>query len=194
MWLSDKEVKKIKEKYPEGTRIRLQHMNDKYAVPEGSLGTVDFVDDQGQLHMYWDNGKSLALIPNYDEFDIVSKPSQDIEDLRVIIVEPNTFPRVSIIENSLESMQSVVGGYIESIFLDEKTCLIDNSEGKLLGLEPNRRLFSDIIVGTFIIVGADDQGEFVSLTDHQVNIYMDKFQEIESFTIEEAFNSINLKF
>ena len=33
-----------------------------------SRGTVTHVDDMGQLQMHWDNGQSLALIPEEDVF------------------------------------------------------------------------------------------------------------------------------
>lgn len=43
-------------------------MEDEMAVPPGSMGTVDFIDDAGQIHMNWDCGRSLALIPGVDSF------------------------------------------------------------------------------------------------------------------------------
>ncbi len=51
-----------------GKRILLVHMDDPYGVPEKAIGTVDFVDDAGQIHVTWDSGSSLALIPAVDEF------------------------------------------------------------------------------------------------------------------------------
>ena len=54
-----------------GTRIELIEMNDPHGVPTGSLGTVDFIDDAGQVHMNWDCGSTLALIPNVDDFRII---------------------------------------------------------------------------------------------------------------------------
>ena len=69
--MSDLEKKAMlyKELYPTGTRIELIKMNDPYApVPEGTRGTVDFVDDIGQIHMRWDNGRTLALVPSEDIF------------------------------------------------------------------------------------------------------------------------------
>jgi hypothetical protein len=62
-------AKVYKERYPKGTRLELISMEDPYApIESGTQGTVEFVDDMGQIHMRWDNGRTLALIPNEDEF------------------------------------------------------------------------------------------------------------------------------
>ena len=62
----------IKEQYPPGTRIRLNSMDDPYApILPGTEGEVDFVDDAGQLHMKWDNGRTLALVPGEDSFSVL---------------------------------------------------------------------------------------------------------------------------
>lgn len=66
-----KEVEMIKEKFPIGTRIRLIYMQDNYAVPSGMFGTVDYVDDEGQIGMSWDNGRTLSLIYGVDKFEKV---------------------------------------------------------------------------------------------------------------------------
>jgi hypothetical protein len=65
------EVEKIKKLFPVGTRVRLIQMDDSQAVPSGILGTVDYIDDDGQIHMNWDNGRTLALIYGVDQFEIV---------------------------------------------------------------------------------------------------------------------------
>jgi len=48
---SREQVERIKARYPAGTRIRLDSMEDHYApIPSGTEGVVDFVDDIGTLH------------------------------------------------------------------------------------------------------------------------------------------------
>lgn len=70
--MTDNNVENIKERYKTGTRIILHHMNDPYSpVPDGSKGTVSYVDDIGQIHMNWDNGRTLALVPGEDSFSIL---------------------------------------------------------------------------------------------------------------------------
>ena len=67
-----KMVEFIKEQYPPGTRIRLNSMDDPYApIVPGTEGEVDFVDDIGQIHMKWDNGRTLALVPGEDSFSVL---------------------------------------------------------------------------------------------------------------------------
>ena len=67
--LSEKLVDNIKKTYPPGTRIKLIGMDDPYApVPSGTRGTVMLVDDAGTIHPKWDNGRTLGVIPNVDDF------------------------------------------------------------------------------------------------------------------------------
>lgn len=61
----------IKETYPIGTKVRLLHMDDCQAPPVGTCGTVTAVDDVGDIHVRWDNGSGLALIPEVDEFEVI---------------------------------------------------------------------------------------------------------------------------
>jgi hypothetical protein len=75
-FLSQKEIERIKEEYPAGTRIELIRMDDPYAPLEsGMMGTVERVDDIGTLHMKWDNGRTLGVVTSEDSFKVISKPS-----------------------------------------------------------------------------------------------------------------------
>ena len=81
--LSEKLVDNIKKTYPPGTRIKLIEMDDPYApVPSGTRGTVTFVDDAGTVHMKWDNGRTLGIVPNVDDFRKLSDSEIETEKLR----------------------------------------------------------------------------------------------------------------
>ena len=58
----------LRKQYPAGTRVVLGIMDDLHAPPPGTKGTVQYVDDMGQLGVRWDNGSSLSLIPGEDNF------------------------------------------------------------------------------------------------------------------------------
>ena len=67
-----KMVNFIKEQYPPGTRIRLNSMEDPYhPILPGTEGEVDFVDDEGQIFMKWNNGRTLPLAPGKDSFTVL---------------------------------------------------------------------------------------------------------------------------
>ena len=58
----------LKDMYPAGSRVKLETFEDPQAPEPGTAGTVICVDDIGQIHVAWDNGSSLALIPEIDKF------------------------------------------------------------------------------------------------------------------------------
>lgn len=77
MFIDHKRVQRMKEQYPQGTRIRLIGMDDPYApIPPGTEGTVNLVDDIGTLHCSFDNGRTLGVIPGEDQFSVISRPEQ----------------------------------------------------------------------------------------------------------------------
>ena len=82
MIYDEKKVEALKRRYPKGTRICLDSMeNDPFPIPSGSRGTVQFVDDAGQLIMKWDNGSSLSLIPGEDRFHVIQPEESQAEQL-----------------------------------------------------------------------------------------------------------------
>ena len=63
-----------KRMYPEGTRIELISMDDPYApIEPGTKGTVISVDDMGTIHMQWDNGRTLGIVPGEDNFKVIKE-------------------------------------------------------------------------------------------------------------------------
>ena len=110
--------------------------------------------------------------------------------MRIIVVEGGKRPYEAELEHDLESMRRCVGGNIEVVYEPggRDAALICNDEGKLLGLPLNRALrdeegeIYDVIAGTFFICGAPPDSEsFTSLTDAQVNYWMERFAKPEFF-------------
>ena len=67
-------IGRLRKQYPAGTRIELLKMDDAQAPPIGTRGTVEGVDDIGNIMMRWDNGSALNLVPGIDECRIIMTP------------------------------------------------------------------------------------------------------------------------
>lgn len=80
----ENKIKRIKEAYPKGTEIELISMEDSQAVPSGTRGVVDFVDDIGTIFVDWENGSSLGLVVGEDQFKVIKRPNPAIEELKKI--------------------------------------------------------------------------------------------------------------
>ena len=76
--ISKEMIKKLKEKYPVGTRVKLIQMEDKQAPTTGTLGTVYGIDDIGSILVNWDNGSTLNVIYKVDKVQVISKKSHKI--------------------------------------------------------------------------------------------------------------------
>ena len=99
---------------------------------------------------------------------------------RVVYVEPGKPAAEKEIGTKLEDIQECVYPH------GDRTVLVCNDEGKLLGMEGNRRLDNgSIIAGPFFVIG--DAGEhFRSLTDAEVNKYLQLYAEPQQISQREV--------
>ncbi len=116
------------------------------------------------------------------------------QEIRVLMVEPNEHPKEFLLKNTLPAMQEAVGGLIDIVDLNDDACILLNDEGKLTGLEGNRRIGNDVIVGNFYICGYTDGGELASLSDEALEKYMELFWEPEEITLEEIEATCRVEF
>ena len=122
------------------------------------------------------------------------------KELTVLMVEPGKHPRVTTIRDDLDFLQKAVSigsdyqGLIEFVSLRNGDCIMCNEEGKLIGLEGNRRLWNDVIRGVFYILSENEDGELISLTDRKIKYYTNVFWEPETFDREEIESTIYGRF
>lgn len=71
MHINEETLNRLKERFPEGARVRLTAMSDRLAPTIGTLGTVMLVDDIGTIHVAWDNGSTLGVAYGEDHCERV---------------------------------------------------------------------------------------------------------------------------
>ena len=111
-----------------------------------------------------------------------------MNEMTVLVVEPGKKPYVKSIPSGLASLQKEVDGYIEAIYpwTNDPCAIVCDEEAKLKGKPLNRALRNedgaiyDIIAGTFLIVGLDEDG-FISLETKYINKYSKVFERLEAF-------------
>lgn len=77
---SREEVESLRAEYPKGTRISLVKMDDPYSkLQPGDRGTVNFVDDAGNIDISWDIGEGLSIAYGEDECRKLTQAELDEE-------------------------------------------------------------------------------------------------------------------
>ncbi len=145
------------------------------------------------------NGKEIAK--SNEElmkmaFDYVQKANENAEKnpttdlIQVVVVEPSKTPYKKMIKNTLESMNDLVGGYIEILTIGKTEtggtiAITLNEEGKLKHLPLNKVIHgrggSDALVGTFFITAFNMQGDNISLNDAECDKMIKLFKGMEVY-------------
>ena len=117
----------LRNMYPPGCRVELEDMEaDPYVkLSPGDLGTVQFVDDGGQIHVSWDCGYSLAMVFGVDHCKCVMReerlqeilqrvqamPFESLEKMELYITEKlsGAFPKISFQEKEGQEVIADMG-------------------------------------------------------------------------------------
>lgn len=89
----------------------------------------------------------------------------------------------SLDELNLDTLQAIVGGYIELVKLHMGGRVLDlycNEEGTILNLQPNVSLGdSDLppICGTVVVLSHDGEGNSIGLDNEEVKMAMERLSE-----------------
>ena len=107
--------------------------------------------------------------------------------MNVLMVEPGKAPYETQIGDDLQSMQALVGGYIQAVYpFEQPVALVCRESGKLDGLPLNRALrdsdgdIYDIVAGNFFIVGLG-QNDFTDLPHELAERFAEQFRQPEMF-------------
>lgn len=102
-----------------------------------------------------------------------------MDKIKVLYVEKGKEPKAIDIDNSLEALQNIVGGYIEAVYFSD--CILLCKEERInKNLPFNTEICNDdrkpvgVIRGSFVLVGQNGS-EFDSLSDELIELYTEKF-------------------
>lgn len=86
--------------------------------------------------------------------------------------------RVIEVDNTLDALQGLVGGYIETTSFaglgEHGIIIVCNETGLLDGLDPNDNVYPFFMVGNVFFTTVDSEGYFISLSDEQIQ-YIDNY-------------------
>lgn len=128
-------------------------------------------------------------ITEFNEIEFDSSLTREAKEREITVLRclPGKTAEVVKIPNTLKSLQSEVGGYIEAVYpSSDPVALIVNEEGKILGLPLNRALYTedgqiyDIATGPMLVVGLTED-DFGSLRGDLLEKYTEKFRHPERF-------------
>ena len=114
--------------------------------------------------------------------------------ITVLEIHPLRRPRVKQISTYEPLMERELGGLIEvktPLEDNQSIALICNAEAAIQGQSMNRAIYSsadhkqleEIILGTFFVAQIDQEGQFKSLTNEQLEFYTNRFLLPEYFSI-----------
>ena len=108
--------------------------------------------------------------------------------MKVLILSNGKLERKEI-DNDLDTLHDIVGGYIEAPMLSKTLCsenidMIINEDGKFIdGLNPeiavvvNNTEVVDIVYGNIIFASHDGKGEMISLTQEQMDVVYNELKQ-----------------
>ena len=96
--------------------------------------------------------------------------------IKGLIVRPGKKPEVIEFEKGYRNLQKLVEGNFEMPYIFDDVDIVINEEGKLNGSLPNKYIYYDnrlvdILFGNILIVGSDEEGETVSLSEDKIRKY-----------------------
>ena len=108
---------------------------------------VEVIEQDGSSKFHYCDSigfKEVEFEPEKCELSERFSTMNDTNKISVLLVEPEKYPKVIEIYDSLESMQAVVGGSIEEYMpFEDEIAIICNEEGKLIGLPLNRAIYAE---------------------------------------------------
>ena len=90
-----------------------------------------------------------------------------------LLVKPGEAPVEVILDGSEAQLEDLVDGKIASIGIDDGVCVIYNAFMDKLNMQLNRKIYNQEFFGNFVVVGFNEFGSLDSLTEDNLEYYLD---------------------
>lgn len=108
-----------------------------------------------------------------------------MDNIKIVSLEVGSLPKIKEVPNTLDAVQELVGGYLEAVYLPYGIILMANEEGMLMDLPVNfytvvlnmegKMKPTATIHGNVFFTSSDTSGEFISLTEEQIDYIISTF-------------------
>ena len=115
--------------------------------------------------------------------------------IRVLMIPLRQPPCIAYLYPTIDALRCAVSigayevGDVKSKRISDGIYLIHNADYPISELDGNRRVANMIITGTFYVVATNEYGEMISLTDSQIDLYSERFREIEYYGYREVIET-----
>lgn len=65
-------IQYLKERYPAGTRVGILFQQGDFTPEKGTTGVVNSVDNEGNIHIIWDNGDERQIVQDTKILEVIS--------------------------------------------------------------------------------------------------------------------------
>lgn len=109
------------------------------------------------------------------------------QKIKILMIEPMKPPKVYFVKPTMKKLGDLVDvtairhGGMEAKRLEKGVYALFNKDRFLSNLPPNRKICDDILCGTIVVLGGNEDYVPVSLTDEQVLKYALRFANAETF-------------
>ena len=76
--ISKEALERLRKEYTVGCKVELLLMEDRFAPPRGTIGTVTGIDSTGSIMVDWSNDSGLNCLYEIDRYCRIDKKDEDV--------------------------------------------------------------------------------------------------------------------
>lgn len=102
--------------------------------------------------------------------------------IKILVVEPRKQPYIKVIRNEISQIYSLVYAPLKEMLLEKNIYILYSKEAQNRDMEdsldvfsPNRKLSGMLLFSNFVVIGKDENMNWISLTTEEIKKYSNWF-------------------